>query len=196
MELKNTASDYKSTLTNKIWKTRKSRINASERLLAKAKYFELLNVVYSIFVIALSVISLLPNKSNYAIFSTIGSTALAILVIYANTSGLRDRSYALKNNYISLHELLNKMESVDSSDKEAIDGIAEEYTKLLNDCENHTSFDMYRSKHEAHDEKWQLTWDEKAKYFVRVILEGLAKAIFILLPIGILIYLIIAGWLL
>lgn len=44
----------KNKLNRNIWITRKCRINASERLLSYAKYIEILNVYYSIFVIILS----------------------------------------------------------------------------------------------------------------------------------------------
>ena len=47
----------KEKLDRNIWITRKCRINASERLLSHAKYIEILNVYYSIFVIILSLLS-------------------------------------------------------------------------------------------------------------------------------------------
>ena len=43
----------KEKLERNIWITRKCRINASERLLKSAKFVELLNVYYSIFVMQL-----------------------------------------------------------------------------------------------------------------------------------------------
>ena len=95
----------KEKLERNIWITRKCRINASERLLKSAKFVELLNVYYSIFVITLSLISLIEHNDQFSFASIVLSIALTISIVYANATGLRDRSTALKQNYIDLQVL-------------------------------------------------------------------------------------------
>ena len=59
----------KEKLEQNIWITRKCRINASERLLSHARYIEILNVYYSIFVIILSLVSLTEQDNTLSIIS-------------------------------------------------------------------------------------------------------------------------------
>ena len=99
--------DLKEKLERNIWITRKCRINASERLLKSAKFVEFLNVYYSIFVITLSLLSLIQHNDQFSFASIVLSIALTISIVYANTTGLRDRSTVLKQNYIDLQVLLD-----------------------------------------------------------------------------------------
>lgn len=84
----------KEKLERNIWITRKCRINASERLHKSAKFVEFLNVYYSIFVITLSLISLIEHNDQFSFASIVLSIALTISIVYANATGLRDRSTA------------------------------------------------------------------------------------------------------
>ena len=154
------STDLKNKLDRNIWITRKCRINASERLLSTAKYIDVLNVCYSIFIILVSLISLVDHNDNLSLVSLIGSIALTISIIYANTTGLKERASALKQNYIGLQILLDKLAcTTDSQTKEILD-ISEQYAKLLEGSENHLNVDLYKAKIDSPSEDFKLNWKE------------------------------------
>ena len=72
---------YGKRFERKTWKetfglARKCRINASERLLKIAKFVEFLNVYYSIFVITLSLLSLIQHNDQFSLRISAFSIAL------------------------------------------------------------------------------------------------------------------------
>ena len=117
----------KEKLKQNIWITRKCRINASERLLSHARYIEILNVYYSIFVIILSLVSLTEQDNTLSIISLACSIALTISIIYANAAGYRERSLSLKQNYIELQLLLDQLSCIHDENKEIIMSISRQY---------------------------------------------------------------------
>jgi hypothetical protein len=141
----------KEKLDRNIWITRKCRINASERLLSHAKYIEILNVYYSIFVIILSLLSLTEQDNFLSIISLACSIALTISIIYANSAGYRDRSSSLKQNYIELQLLLDQLSCTRDDDTECIMSISAKYADLLKASENHIPIDLYRLKANSTD---------------------------------------------
>ena len=139
-----TSKKLKDRLERNIWITRKCRINAAERLLKSARFIEFLNTYYSIFIITISIISFAEHDNALSVISLILSVALTISIIYANSTNLRERSYALKQNYIDLQILLDELNCIDESCCEKITQIAQRYSELLKNSENHESIDMYK----------------------------------------------------
>lgn len=135
-----------SDLKGRIYKTRKARINASERL----KFFDRclfgLNTYYSSLLIILSVITL--TNSNSIGIGTILIT-LSVLTFALNTIGMslqfKDRYYLFKANYIQLDALYNRLLDIncDHDSVEKFNEIKIEYNRLLDSCENHNTFDYY-----------------------------------------------------
>ena len=173
----------KEKLNKNIWITRKCRINASERLLSHAKYIEILNVYYSIFVIILSLISLTEQDNLLSIISLVCSIALTISIIYANSAGYRDRSSSLKQNYIELQLLLDQLSSTNDSDTEGIMSISTKYAELLKASENHIPIDLYQLKASSTESDFKLSSKEKRSYYCHLALEYMWRTALILSPI-------------
>jgi len=170
-------------LSRNIWITRKCRINASERLLSHAKYIEILNVYYSIFVIILSLISLTKQDDLLSIISLACSIALTISIIYANSAGYRDRSSLLKQNYIELQLLLDQLTCTNNDDTKQIMNISTKYAELLKASENHILIDLYRLRANSADSDIALSSKEKFDYYCRLAWGYIWRDILILLPI-------------
>ena len=173
----------KDKLSRNICITRKCRINASERLLSHAKYIEILNVYYSIFVIILSLLSLTEQDNFLSIISLACSIALTISIIYANSAGYRDRSSSLKQNYIELQLLLDQLSCTRDDDTECIMSISAKYADLLKASENHIPIDLYRLKANSTDSTFTLSNVEKCNYYCQLVWEHIWRAGLILLPI-------------
>ena len=183
----------KEKLENNIWITRKCRINASERLLKSAKFVEFLNVYYSIFVITLSLLSLIEKNDHFSFASTVLSIALTISIVYANATGLRDRSLALKNNYIDLQKLLDQLSYIEDTETEKILAISREYAELLKSTENHLNIDLYNVKISFSDKNFKMKGKEWAEYTFFVLRNYICKFSLIIAPIFGAIYLFFVG---
>jgi hypothetical protein len=180
-------ASLKEKLERNIWVTRKCRINASERLLSTAKYIETLNVCYSIFVILLSMLSLKENNDQISFTGLTSSIVLTILIIYANATNFRERSSALKQNYINLQLLLDRLTNIEASDVDAIMEVDEKYAELLKTSENHIDMDMYKLKSSASDPDLTMTRKEKVLWRGYTAWNYLWKSVLIVAPIVVII---------
>ena len=185
--------DLKEKLERNIWITRKCRINASERLLKSAKFVEFLNVYYSIFVITLSLLSLIEHNDQFSFASIVLSIALTISIVYANTTGLRDRSTALKQNYIDLQVLLDQLFYIKATETEKVLTVSDKYAELLKLSENHLSIDLYRLKSTSSDTNFKMDQIEWVKYILLVLWDRLWRLFLVAVPVIGAIYLFFAG---
>ena len=185
--------DLKEKLERNIWITRKCRINASERLLKSAKFVEFLNVYYSIFVITLSLLSLIQHNDQFSFASIVLSIALTISIVYANTTGLRDRSTVLKQNYIDLQVLLDQLFYIEATETEKVLTVSDKYAELLKLSENHLSIDLYRVKSTSSDTNFKMDRIEWVKYILLVLWDCLWRLFLVAVPVIGTIYLFFAG---
>lgn len=175
----------KEKLDRNIWITRKCRINASERLLSHAKYIEFLNVYYSIFVIILSLFSLTEQDDMLSMISLVCSISLTISIIYANAAGYRERSLALKQNYIELQLLLDQLSLTAECDTKAVMHISHKYAELLKASENHIPVDMYRLKADSPGPETAFSKGEQTAFRLRLAWGALVRAVLLLLPVAV-----------
>lgn len=175
----------KEKLDRNIWITRKCRINASERLLSHAKYIEFLNVYYSIFVIILSLFSLTEQDDMLSMISLVCSISLTISIIYANAAGYRERSLALKQNYIELQLLLDQLSFTAECDTKAVMHISHKYAELLKASENHIPVDMYRLKADSPGPETAFSKGEQTAFRLRLAWGALVRAVLLLLPVAV-----------
>lgn len=131
-------------LKDRVWMTRKARINASERLLSLEKFIQYINIYYSCFICILSVYGLVIINDKIGIISTILSIILTISMVYLNSQRFGDRAQQLKNNYINLQKLYLKLDNIDENTIVDLTEYNNEYIQLLSSCENHSSYDYYK----------------------------------------------------
>lgn len=137
-------------LSDRIWWTRKARIEAEQRLLRMSFHFNLLLFYYSAFSVGTSVYYFkFAPKSEYINFVWVLFSIL-IFCIQCLSSGfqLNRRAGLLKECYEALGNLEQKCNK--ASEGELIQ-IGENFTLILRSCENHQSLDYYRA---IFNEKW------------------------------------------
>ncbi|MGQ4650604.1 SLATT domain-containing protein [Lyngbya aestuarii] len=137
-------------LSDRIWWTRKARIEAEQRLLWTSFHANLILFYYSAFSVGTSVYYFkFAPKSEYINFVWILFSIL-IFCIQCFSSGfqLNRRAGLLKECYEALGNLEQKCNK--ASEGELIQ-IREDFTLLLRSCENHESLDYYRA---IFNEKW------------------------------------------
>lgn len=126
-------------LKDKIWWTRKSRIQSEQRLLSHAFHADFAILIYAFYSCAIGVYYLkLANNSEY---SSITWLAFSILIFglsgFVNGLNYKGRALLMKDCYEKLSTLYHKAYTKE------VDEIAvrEEYSSILNLCENHKEWD-------------------------------------------------------
>lgn len=190
----NEARTPKQKLDNKLWTTRKSRINASERLQKAASFIDFTNVYYSIFLIILSLLSISPFCNDNGLTSYVGlagSISLTISIIYATSLKYRERSAALKQNYIALQKLLDRLNLLNDENSEEIRTIQSEYTDLLSSVENHTHIDYLNLLRTGKVYNESMTFGNWCYLISYYLWNYLWKTVLIAAPIGYIVYIIV-----
>lgn len=135
------------SLQNKIWITRKSRIEASERLLRNDFHSHIIINLYATLLVIISVYDLYSTKIDLSLLAVIGSILVLTTSIFISSKNFRERSNFLKTCYIKLDKLQTKINSLTDSEKESrILEISEEYNDILLNSENHLPVDFTKIK--------------------------------------------------
>ena len=135
-------------LRNRIYTTRKCRIIASERCKKTELKIFLLNAEYSVWLIVTSLIYLTNTTSlDKNTISIISSILVFSFTMLSYTLDYKGKYYAFKYSYIQLQELLNKIDNIEITNKNAnstLNEIYSNYIGVLNSTENHNEIDYYK----------------------------------------------------
>lgn len=139
---------------NKVWLTRKDRINASERLSAWDFWTKIHINYYSFITVVFSVWSIYPSRfeNTELTFSLlISSIFLFGLSLFISSMNYKGRSESLKFCYIKLDELYIQLKILEEEitsgnlseehQKSAFINIQKQYSDILHNSENHSLHD-------------------------------------------------------
>ena len=128
-------------LSDKIWWTRKSRIQAEKRLLASAFQAQILLLWYSFSSVAASIYYLEFNtQSEYAGIAWVLFSVLVLCISgFINSLGYKERAALVKDSYEALNGLYHEAKN----NTVATNTLANEYEKILSVCENHSDIDYH-----------------------------------------------------
>lgn len=160
-----------------VWKTRKARINASERLIYVSKFVRILNVYYSCFLIVLSLVDIKSDKIDLTILSLGLSIILSLSLFFIDSQQFMERANSLKNNYIEMQRILLHI-----SDKN-LKEMKDKYLDLLSQCENHTNADYYKALFQSKCNKNEKLCNFFKYFFCYRLWVFLLRALLILAPL-------------
>ncbi|SEJ59766.1 hypothetical protein SAMN05660742_11182 [Propionispira arboris] len=181
--------DYKNSLENRIWITRKCRIHASERLDKWNCWTKLLQVYYSVILVGLSIYNLSLAKlgtQNTAISEQLLITSITVsfFSMYLLSQNYKERALRLKYNYHGFDELYRKITQMTIDDQyevQQIIDIEKEYLFLLKSSENHRMEDFLSSQRDSEKKSWGIfTYAEDIFYRTRWVIICI---LFFVLPI-------------
>ena len=86
--------------------TRRSRMNAADRLIDQEKFIQGINIYYSCFSAVISIICLIKTDQYLAIASTILTVVHAMSIIYLNAQHFEKRAQQFHTNFLDLYQLL------------------------------------------------------------------------------------------
>ena len=141
----------------------------------------------------MSLISISPFCKDNGLTSYVGlagSIALTISIIYATSLRYRERSAALKQNYIALQVLLDRLKFIPEENEESINMVQSEYTELLATVENHTHIDYLNLLRTGKVYNESMTFWNWCYFICYYLWDFLWKAVLVSAPIGYVIYIV------
>ena len=129
-------------LSDKIWTTRKCRINAEKRLYRKHIVGQVLVIEYSSVLVCMTIWNLVHPDDHLNIDLVIGSILVLILSIAISSQKYIERSLSMRSCYLKLDELCSKaMRAEKDNDITLLQQLESEYTSNLLNVENHSDYD-------------------------------------------------------
>ena len=176
-----------SSIANKIWLTRKSRIYTEQRLLKKSIITQVIMVFYSFLLVSLSIWMLVKPDEYLEIYLTSFSIAVLISSVFMFSQRYSERAMMVRNCYIRLDELYSKAIRIEGMNEEdRISQIESEYTNILINVENHSDYDylcMRYSLRNSEDSSLQkFNKIDYVRYFYSRSIRGLLTIIIFILP--------------
>lgn len=149
-----------SELKRKVYITRKSRIEASERILRKHNLYQSIQIYYSVLIVAYSIWNIQPTDTNgqispASLFLMIVSLMFSMFSLYITTKNLQEKYFNLKINYIELDKFYGKL-----SETQVVSNITElrtQYNNLLSAVDNHDTIDYFKVLLNDRDERSELS---------------------------------------
>ncbi|HBD95859.1 MAG: hypothetical protein A2015_13055 [Spirochaetes bacterium GWF1_31_7] len=178
------AITIKEDLLNKIWITKKCRINTAMRLENDNKFFLFLSFYYSVFLIILSIINLYKSGNYNSLTLVILSISTTFIVLFYNFQNYKERALSMKNVYIELDQIYIELKTIDKSNIDKILKISSDYSSVLSSVENHNVYDFLVFQYEI-DKKntLHISYIGIVKLFGLRFLYFLIKFSMIILPI-------------
>lgn len=127
-------------ISDKIWWTRKSKIEQETRLLRFEFHSQLLLIWYSFFAVAISILQL--NQNNHVPFHPSSLLIFSVLTLVMSCI-VSAQKFASRAEKVKLcYEKLNTLYTRSKNGED----IKDEYELVLNDCENHSQKDHFISR--------------------------------------------------
>lgn len=170
-------------LKEKIWKTCKSRMRASERLLNNSKKLEFLSAYYTIFLTIYSVFGIISNEKMIGYISTLMSIAVMGFVFWGNTMNYKDRYIKMKENYLKLDNLYHLCIIEEIECTYNYREMRAKYEELLTISENHNYIDYITFLYNDSTLKGNLKKREKFLCLKNLLIKKILMFFAIVIPI-------------
>lgn len=165
-------------LSEKIWETRKARINYEKRLLLYSRVSEFAIPWYSLLVIIISIIPIGFEKIIIDSVAICGSLTVLIISVIASSQDFKLQANSVKNQYITLDLLTSESARLEeASDHDGLLQCNQKYLDNLRNTSNHSYYDFLKVKIECYHRKKILsesqianpTWIEWCRYIIHSI---------------------------
>lgn len=174
--------------SDKVWITRKSRINASERFKKNDLISQILIAYYSFFIIVITIVDIKNDNLNFEILTLILSILILIVSIFIFAMNYKERASVLQTSYVLMSKLYEKIKEKENK-KDKYDELRNQYDMIVSLTENHSSSDylevMYEVKnnkdYEQVNGKW--TFSKSVKIWIYKFTRFLKISFLFILPI-------------
>lgn len=171
-------------LSDQIWTTRVSRVNAEKRLIKKEAFFQGINIYYSCFTIIFSILALINKDEKLSLMTVFMTISLFVVILYFNGQKYLEHAREYRKNYTELQKLEFDLKCIKEDDIESIKTLYTHYCNLLDLNNNHISFDYYETVHGSSGEYRKKRWKSvRGMYYWNVGWRVLLKGSIIILPV-------------
>ncbi|WP_164758861.1 SLATT domain-containing protein [Aliarcobacter butzleri] len=182
--------------SDKVWITRKSRINASERFKRNDLISQILIAYYSFFIIVITIVDIKNDNLNFEILTLILSILILIVSIFIFAMNYKERASVLQTSYVLMSKLYEEIKEKENK-KDNYDELRNQYDMIVSLTENHSSSDylevMYEVKnnkdYEQVNGKW--TFSKSLKIWIYKLTRFFKISFLFILPIIIVIMILI-----
>lgn len=131
------------SISDKIWETRKIRINTESRLIMTSRVIEVLIPWYSFILIVINFIPIQKNNDWIFFMNSGGSLFVLIFSIILTNRDYKTRALRIKDHYLKLIGLYLRLKDKNGiiTEQEA----SKEYCKYLEEVENHSRSDYLKA---------------------------------------------------
>lgn len=143
--------DIESLKNNRIWTTKKARMEAEARMNRNNIFTQFLVIYYTFAVLAFSIWALVSEDDTISLFTVISSVGLFGVSIFVSAIGYREKALQYKESYISLNalefklkDLLRKTKFEEDTLIKELNRFEREYTEILTKSENHNDIDYIK----------------------------------------------------
>ena len=172
-------------LEDKIWLTRKCRIEASERLNRYDLISKIILIYYSTFILGISIYGLVFPNSNLSITLTIASLLVLISSLFIASRNFKERSLMFKQCYIKLNQLLHQIKTLKTENDDYKNKLFYDYIEVLHLTENHSQYDYLKVKFfsDGGEDYLKIGWKEKISLFFIIAIRIIFVAFLLSIPI-------------
>ena len=115
--------------SDKVWITRKSRINASERFKRNDLISQILIAYYSFFIIVITIVDIKNDNLNFEILTLILSILILIVSIFIFAMNYKERASVLQTSYVLMSKLYEKIKEKENK-KDKYDELRNQYDMI------------------------------------------------------------------
>jgi len=175
--------------SDRIWITRKSRIEAASRLEWNSVYSQFLLAYFAVFSVIFSILDIRDTTKDYSYQLLIASVITLSVSIFVPSMRFPERAGSFKKCYIALDGLYRRARRAERQETD-VDSLEQtgrkidaEYSQLMDNCENHSNADyllaVWRIKDRA-DSTFELSKAEEFRVYIHkvvrfVVVVGLAS---------------------
>lgn len=178
---------------NKVWKTKKCRMNAEERYLKYNTRSSIVLNEYTVSMITLSVITTYKPDDIINLLNLVLSILLLGVTLTVTFLKFKETAEEYKISYTNIILIEDELDNLSirlqdnhypSDPYEKFSEIKISYEKVLKETPNHKYIDYLKNEKRNSD----LYWQQKLYYYSRIIFGEISFCIIFILPIGIIVY--------
>jgi hypothetical protein len=195
MKLKDLKEEISEFIYNKVWVTRKCRMEAEARMNSNHIFSQFLVNYYTFVVLSFSIWTLVlkddAESKTVALLTVISSVGLFGVSLFISSIGFREKAMLYKDSYINLGRLETELKNLlRSSDDHSIIktefySFEKSYNDILAKTDNHSNIENLTIKKQT-DSK--LSFENNLKYYSHKTSVLFIKVAFCLMPILLAIY--------
>lgn len=180
---------------DRVWETKKTRMNSEERYLRYNFFSEVILNEYSVCMLALSVITLSKADARFDLLNLVLSILLLGVTLIVTCLRFKETANEYKNSYTQLILIEDQLENLLLKIKEqyleedpydSFLNIKNNYQTILSNTPNHKYIDYLRMKKNSDENK--LDTKQTLYYYSRIILGSIVMTGIIILPLALIVY--------